>query len=83
MELKPCPFCGETPEIAGRKIREFFSGMWIDKELTQYYILPRCKSRCLFRQAFMSIVLHGAISDITYSTPERAIEAWNRRANDV
>ena len=76
-ELKPCPFCGGVPIIQGGKFLpepqfdaygEFIGmGTTLESEIEPTYI------EC--------VDCHVTTS--SYDETERAVEAWNRRAEDV
>lgn len=70
-ELKPCPFCGGEAETKASRYEPI--------ELTVWSV--RCKTR---RNADKQMGWCVASSSLVkYATEAEAIEAWNRRANDV
>lgn len=67
-ELKPCPFCGSTPEI----------------KMDDRYPRPKCDRIDAYEVVCTNWnCIIGGVDDHYYRSPEEASEAWNRRANDV
>lgn len=70
-QLKPCPFCGEIPEIETRDVEPQGDSWYGRKDET--FVLCKCGA-CLFDDHF-----HEGFG----TSPEgeaRAVAAWNRRA---
>lgn len=68
-ELKPCPFCGKTPEVTTRDVEPQNDSWYGRKDET--FILCDCGA-CLFEGSF-----HEG-----FGASERAIAAWNARPAD-
>lgn len=66
-ELKPCPFCGGDAEKRYIKRKKLFASMRFP--YNTHYVYVCCK-------------VCGATSRVCVSV-ENAIEAWNRRANNL
>ena len=66
-ELKPCPFCGGEATLK-----------WDTR-----YPRPDCNRIVAFEVVCINseCIIYNA-DDVYFYTPEEAIEAWNRRAND-
>ena len=79
--LKPCPFCGNSPKLFGKKIREIDGEtMEVMPERTEWEVVPFCQITCVLGHAFSAAYgIHGAGG---YKTPKAAIKAWNRRADN-
>ena len=78
-ELKPCPFCGNTPKLFGKRIREIDGEtMKVMPERIEWEVVPFCQMTCVLGQAFAAA--YGIHCAGGYITPEAAIRAWNRRA---
>ena len=69
-ELKPCPFCGKTPEVTTRDVEPQNDSWYGRKDET--FILCDCGA-CLFEGSF-----HEG-----FGASERAIAAWNARPADL
>jgi hypothetical protein len=68
VELKPCPFCGGTPELVTRNV-EPQGDPWYGKKM-ETFVLCDCGA-CLF---------DGAFHEGFWDAETRAIAAWNRRS---
>jgi hypothetical protein len=67
-KLKPCPFCGGTPELVTRNV-EPQGDPWYGKKM-ETFVLCDCGA-CLF---------DGAFHEGFWDAETRAIAAWNRRS---
>ena len=68
MELKPCPFCGSTPEI----------------KMDDRYPRPKCDRIDAYEVVCTNWnCIIGGVDAHYYRSPEEASEAWNRRADNV
>lgn len=76
-KIKPCPFCGETPKVYGRKNRDYVDGIWGDIEGDEYWVRPQCLPMCFLGRIYS--IAFGLLDGIKYQTPEAAIKAWNKR----
>lgn len=70
-DLKPCPFCGGKGKIK----REMENDYWFDVPVTIIHVFVKCKKCGAISKKFK-------ISE-KYITAEKAIEAWNRRAENA
>ena len=68
-DLKPCPFCGGDAEICSHYFEEEDMTLW--------------QVRCKERPYAVEHPCYTADSFISFDNKEKAIEAWNRRANDA
>lgn len=73
MELKPCPFCGGKPYLE-TKHRAFINAQ------TTKVAFVRC-TECYARTQRFELQLFGRTS-YSKEANKKAIEAWNRRADD-
>lgn len=69
-DLKPCPFCGGKSKIK----HEMSNDYWLDVPVTIIHFFVKCKKCGAISKKFK-------ISE-KYIAAEKAIEAWNRRANN-
>lgn len=76
-KVKPCPFCGETPKVFGRKRRDYVDGIWAEKEGEEYWVKPMCLPVCFLGNTHAHAF--GIVDGMKYNTPEAAIKAWNNR----
>ena len=78
-ELKPCPFCGGEASVT--KVHPF----WMLKKYHYKYFAVGCKGCGAFTSLFKIYVSHSVIMNEEYekNAAKKAIEAWNRRANDA
>jgi Lar family restriction alleviation protein len=78
-ELKPCPFCGGESAVA------FASPWFMLKRLHNRYVFAGCR-KCGCTTQLYNANNHTRspiLNDVhTQQAKERAIEAWNRRAED-
>lgn len=75
MELKPCPFCGKTVAFVGNiaEIEHIDEGdPFFEDALKRFTVV------CNYTAGGC-----GATNGFWHKTVESAMEAWNRRANDV
>ena len=72
-ELKPCPFCGGKPYLETRH-RAFINAK------TTRVAFVRC-TECEARTQRVPLTDFGCTS-YSFKANEKAIEAWNRRAED-
>lgn len=65
MRLKPCPFCGKRPLLKS----------------DNRYPRPECERITAYEVVCQNIdcIIYWA-DNVYYTTPDEAIEAWNRRA---
>ncbi len=81
MELKPCPFCGSNSVTV-----RFVYPPWMYKNLRGRYVAAGCLECGASTKLFCGDFKTG--SPLLNETDEKkakeeAVEAWNRRANDV
>ena len=80
-ELKPCPFCGGTKlKVDSKKSN---NGKWDgNKYFVSHVVTVRC-NRCFTRGPATSVWLRTNEYGAAKKGEGAAIEAWNRRAEDV
>ena len=66
MELKPCPFCGGT-DVVIKQDHVLLCGH-------RYWFIEHYAPECTMTNAF------GLCKSKLFTTKERAVKAWNRRA---
>ena len=65
-ELRPCPFCGQTPAM-----RQVYSDAFAKGELQNYYVA------CLNEKCALQ-----PVTLMNFLTRRQAAAAWNRRAGE-
>ncbi len=80
-ELKPCPFCGGTKlKVDSKKSN---NTKWEGSAYyTSHVVTVRC-NRCFTRGPATSVWLRHSSYGAVDAGKEKAIEAWNRRAENV
>ena len=87
-ELKPCPFCGGKAKVMARE-KKFFGWRGNGLKVKSYFAYCAC-NRCRARGNPVS-TSPSSEEPITYTGKyrkwflpyiDRAVEAWNRRADD-
>ena len=78
--LEPCPFCGGKANLYGGKILDYINGEWAEKTHSEFWVQTSCWSWCIFGN--LRARAYGVLGGICYRTPEAAVRAWNRRADD-
>lgn len=79
MELKPCPFCGGEAELKTQEVQYGLCGAWV--------FCVNCGAKSNYMNTHEFNLHQGKISTpITDESKqkgiEKAIEAWNRRADN-
>lgn len=77
-ECKPCPFCGEVPDLYGWEVRDYVNGEWAEMTRKEYWVQTNCLPSCLMGN--MQATAYGIVGGIRYVSEEAAIKAWNKRA---
>lgn len=80
VKLKPCPFCGQIPNLYGQEVRDYANGEWAEQSRKEYWVQPRCLITCLIGD--MRVKAFGVIGGVRYMSANAAIKAWNTRYTD-
>ena len=77
-ELKPCPFCGGCSEL-----RESREEMSFSEECNRFYVICKKCGCSPFYFSEVNLYYKKDYAERAENLRKKAIEAWNRRANDA
>ena len=78
MELKPCPFCGERPELVCNSTEHERYKM----SASFYLLCPKCGVRTKCYDPIIELDGRNGDVSIKQDGAKKAVEAWNRRVNN-